>query len=226
MINSKKFKFTTEKEIEYIIINDEVVVYKEIIFIDNKETEIAEGITTMHEIYNYNPQIGISKNSDYKLVDNEVVTLHRKCPIGLIEDNYLNKFEKLTIDNPFTFILKNKNYKENYDFYNFDYISETLTDLDGKIIPNAVYLDYMKGLHNGNFDLEKVLEYLKTRDDVRLLEDNILDIPSYNANYEDGKTKHLKIVWTPITYTLKENEKRTSSNTAFRVLELDKFLID
>lgn len=226
MINSKKFKYTTEKTLDYIQINNEVVVYKETTFIDNKEVGVTEGVTTINEIDNYNPHVGITQTSDYQLIDNEIVALHKKCPTGLIADNYLEQLERLTIKNPFTLISNYKNYRDKYDFYDYNYRSDTLTKLNGEIIPNAVYLDYMKGLHNGNFDLEKVLEYLKTRDDIRLLEDKILDIPSYNANFEDGKTEHLKIVWMPINYTLKENEKRTNPNTAFEVLGLDKFLLD
>jgi hypothetical protein len=72
-----------------------------------------------------------------------------------------------------------------------------LFDLDGVPYPVALYYDYISArMHNMNYKLDDVLEYLKTRDDIRFPDEaKVLDVPFYNC--DENHNKYLEFFWMP-----------------------------
>ena len=79
--------------------------------------------------------------------------------------------------------------------------THSLRTAAGDLLPLAQCVDYYSGLdtHNGNWDLEGLVEHLKARDDICFHakggEEYIDHIPYYNE--EPGKTRFVGFIWQP-----------------------------
>ena len=82
---------------------------------------------------------------------------------------------------------------------NIDYCNHMLFDDEGRVMPTGFYYDYMRGnMRNGAYDLDKVVELLKGKDYVHVLDKKALaveDVPYYNAS--SGCTASLQFVLAP-----------------------------
>lgn len=96
-----------------------------------------------------------------------------------------------------------------------DHSSHLMFDRNGTPLPVGLLFDYIYGrVDNFNFDLAQAFEYLRSREDVRLLrgddktrsgapaldapttlDEAVFHIPYYNA--EEGRNKALQFLWIP-----------------------------
>jgi hypothetical protein len=113
---------------------------------------------------------------------------------------------------PFTRVLSGKPYKvvrlKSYD--------HTVFDLEGNPLPVGLYFDYINGrVSNRVFKIKGLLEHLKSRSDVTLLQEKYSDdfvhrIPSYNS---DSGSTHLSFIWNPDAEVYREFRKRVQEST-------------
>ena len=93
--------------------------------------------------------------------------------------------------------------KKDYKLVSLITNDHTVKDADGKYLPVAVHCDYISaGFRNGKYDLQKAVEILQKRDDIKFLkqsrygtrEDEVIEsVPSYNS--DKGCTSCITFVW-------------------------------
>lgn len=203
-IESKKIRYQVEREIEYIKVSPTLAVFKETKIIGGKLHRSNEGIADLETLQNIELDEEIKINREYDFMKKTVEQVHRCVPTGLFSGNYFSKYEELKVDNPYTFIKENDNYKDGYGFYRFDSLTERLYDIDNNELPKAVIFSDSSSQRvlSTHFNIKEMLNYLKTRDDICLLDDGLLDTPYFIT--EKYGVKHLRFVWMPKEEDYKE----------------------
>lgn len=125
--------------------------------------------------------------------------------------------------------------------------SHLIFDINGNILPTAIYCDYIKSrIDESSYDLEKLAEHLLARKDILIIEDTriyddedifkykaksvedaIYSIPYYNA--EEGRTKSINFLWQPNKKDFQKvwkacqrpGEKYPSCRIVDRIFDLD-----
>lgn len=122
-----------------------------------------------------------------------------------------DEFSQIHQEKPFTHVLSGKPYAvlrlKTYD--------NTLYDVDDKPLPVGLHFDYMQGgVDNRNFDLVKLAEHLKKRDDVTSPDDWAMDgIPYYNR--EPNRQSHLDFMWHPDVRTWRRFVKKVAQKDTY-----------
>ena len=128
--------------------------------------------------------------SQFKLYNKEVLELSRNT---LLFQDY-KKIDKLMIEKPYSYVMDNGlEDVVNLNFYSYD---NNVYKTDDSKCAKAFHLNYISGhIDNKNYDLEKSLEILKSRDDIHLYSNDIEKVPYYNA--DDADHKCLDFKWSP-----------------------------
>ena len=88
--------------------------------------------------------------------------------IEAIRTSWCNLSKINVIENPFHYIAENG--MKDIVIVRFDSFSDRIYTLDGKNVPQSCYCSYSSSLlSNKDYDLEKVVEYLSTKEDVELV---------------------------------------------------------
>lgn len=151
---------SVEKITTKIYINDELISQTSESHYLNNSVENGKIILFDKDVREIHRQKDIYNLGDEKLLD--YVYKYSKNPFDKIVsmgDDILGKTE-LLID-------------KRYD--------HTLRTLDGIQLPKRIYFDYMSGIKDGHYDLNKLLEHLKTVESIELLS-NVITVPYYNSS--------------------------------------------
>lgn len=175
-----------------------------------ESTHTTQGITTKHHaanLKNGNTTELAHPKDRWRLVDEE--WLQKLTTIGFLnikqgKDEEWSPYSKS--GDVYDMLVADPNGLGNRKLVRLYTDGHMVFDTDGVPIPVARYFDYIgSGLHNGYYQLKKVVEILSVRDDIYFLdghgyyldsdERKILDIPHYNA--EKDQTKFLNFIWAP-----------------------------
>lgn len=196
--------YTVNRKVVAIEIENGLYCYKEVQTIENKEIVHNEGFTK-----NLKVEIGdfIKPESHIYLMKKEVLSLNLSESAGF--DGIHDKTKYINF-NPYTYITNNKNWNENHivlDYYSY---SGDLKKLDGTYYPKRISFDYINGsIDNENYDLEKLLDFLKTKDNIQLKFNTILNIPYYNC--EEGRNQFIAFDYIPTDKEYNELKKCSDS---------------
>lgn len=155
---------------------------------------IKEGICEPSQIDNYVENRGI-ENVNLLLLDNKAEVAFK---------TYLNSEKEwephnYLIKKPYTYICENGT--ESISLYQFDLGSDSLYDINGEVLPRAIFFNFSSSngsMHNGRFNLNKVLDKIKDNADIRFLKEcdkNIDSIPYWAA--VEGYNEFLKFIFMP-----------------------------
>lgn len=141
-------------------------IYKETVKNPSKEYSI-EGICNKEQMDIINIDEPI-KNIDMVLLLKDVEQAFKTYLNGEKERD----ISKYLIEKPYSYIKEHGT--NSVDLYNYDASSQNLFNANGEVLPKAIYIDYM--YWNGNmvetrFNLEAVLEELKTKNNIRFIEE-------------------------------------------------------
>lgn len=183
----ERFQFYKISELDEM---KDIYSYKLEILFNKKVIYSDQGITTISEIANFT-NTGIFKNNfGFELVDINMVNK------ALREKNIRHIPEKCYISKPYT---KNIKFDKNKHALIKDRISYngTVEDFLGSYITVGVLMDYMNGnVSESHYDLEKLLIFLKNRNDIVFVNDaKIEQIPYYNN--EEGRSETINFTWYP-----------------------------
>lgn len=209
----KKIKLVTEIDLDWVEFAGDIVAYKKTVSVNGSVERELEGIASIKDIET-------SVNGDFPeskhLLFYSEPARHFCLNNVLGYKNNLQKLHEFAIENPYTLI------KEGYpidklELLNFNYGSSMKNDINGNPIPQMLHFDYMARLTDANYDLDKVLEILKQRDDVFPSNNGIIvegelkvsKIPYYNASEEEKH--HIDFVWKPSEKDIQKHFK--TSNT-------------
>lgn len=198
----KTINIQTEISLDWMVIQDNIAAYQKIVKTNGEITEQSEGLAFVKDLENSTDgdlEIPFLMINDYK----HFITMYPIEAKQFLLENVLyyreniNTFCKLELKNPFTMAKENK--LNETLLIAISYGNYTVYDLNQKMLPKAIYYDYMSGVNNQNYDLEKFLEVLTAREDIVPAPNKnkieIVQIPYYNA--EEGKTKQIEFVWVP-----------------------------
>lgn len=113
--------------------------------------------------------------------------------------------------------LKNIDYSEDkYILVLWNWLSDKIADLNYNFISIPIHLGYINGfVDNSKYDLNQLLEKLKSDERVCHKENlKITDIPYYNRDYEEGRTKQIEFLYL---LTNKEYNDIININPTFKV---------
>lgn len=185
----KNFEYTIKRDIQFKQLQDDFYVFKEIKTIGKKKPVIIQGVTTQEVIDKCNQYEDI-KLAEYALYNQDILEYSRNNLFG----NSYEKFQEFLIKNPYDYFTGDD--LTEVVFIKVSYYDHNIYDVDGNKYPKAIYFDYIEaGMHNGNYNLQRALEILKTREDIKLLTKEIKPIPYYNSS--DDEDMCLEFIWHP-----------------------------
>lgn len=184
--------YQVERELSYIQIRENLYAYRLVETIANKVVLDVEGFTR---------DIAISGNDKIENVrgiafaKKEILEINKQYPGGFY---VYEKKEDIVIDKPYTFLSENETYEDEYMLICIYSYSGDLKNVDtGEYYPKGIHIEYIQTpyITSYYYDLPKVLEYLKTKSNVKLLEDKVLNVPMYNRSKECKE--YLEFVYIP-----------------------------
>lgn len=186
-IKSRKMEIKLERKIDYIEISNGYIAYKDsFVTSDGEVVTSEEGISKINLIESISCKESIPCVSK-SLINRDVEKLHRTISMRYNKMEYFELYDELVVDEPYTYLVENLNQvNDDVALYELDYISGDLLTLEGDILPKAMYFDSLNGnMSDKEYDLDKVLSYLRDRKDIYLIDDAIVkvdDIISLNTN--------------------------------------------
>jgi len=203
---TSKTVVTTEKVVEYLAVYEDVIVFRVTMSTKSGRRKphvtVTEGITSKAALLAY--QKGAADMPSYTkewgalLATPAFLTLAREYGWG--SDQFYKECEILS-KTPYTRFMEGSATAQDIVF--FQGSSHQLFDVDKRPLPVAMRFSYIDGrFDNTVYRLDKALEILRKRDDIRLeAEDRwqkpgeVNRIPSYNA--EPGRDQCIQFVWMP-----------------------------
>lgn len=203
---TSKTTVTTEKVVEYLVVQGDVLVYRITTTTRSGRRKpaisVSEGITSKAGLVAF--QKGAKDMPSYSkewgaiLATPEFLTLVREYGWG--SDEFYRACEALT-KTPYTRFVEGSATAQDIVF--FEGSSHQLFDVNEQPLPVAMRFSYIDGrFDNATYHLDKALEILRKRDDIRFeAEDRwqkpgeINRIPSYNA--DRGRNQCIQFVWMP-----------------------------
>lgn len=217
---SKTIEYTTKKEILYKELlktskGETICVYKQVIYINNKEISSSEGICNLISIQQLTANNRLTRMTSLTMFKKNIEDYFLKNNPNTCE--FFKKLESYEIKKPYSYMKNN----DNWGLYIYDNCSWSLFDYNGEELPKGIFFSYIDAcVDNSNYDLEEMLELLKNRNDV-VFKDNqnkILSIPSYNCNRYTHS--YLEFLWIPNPETFKKvKEFRDSYNRYNYIIE-------
>ena len=199
--------YQVSRKIDWIHMVNDLYVFKEDLYYDDKLINSIEGISTLKDLESLGTFDQIKPYKiDFKTKSGEKVKIPavlyhdhfrevlRNYPFGYTEAE--KSVDTNRIKKPFSYI-KEHGYHVGVGVYYFYYGNHEFYDIDMNLIPQAIHFDYIVGgMHDGLYDLNAVLDILKKRSDIRWTDKpEIEKIPYYNA---DSYHKFcLDFYWTP-----------------------------
>lgn len=198
-------------DVSYFPLEKGYVVYQcktEFKCVEDVRENAHEGITLLKNLKRHEPGQPIKeveiKDRHPMLVTPEVIEYFRTHGwiqiLGSDNDIY-SKLAPLN-DKPYTNFINETVTKENLVFV--DYSRNMVFDRKDEPFATAMYFSYMDGgIDNGHYHLDRALEILKQRNDIKFLngrnylelESKAIRIPSYNA--ERYRNEYLQFIWMP-----------------------------
>lgn len=186
---NKTFEYNVKRELFFEHIMNDFYAYKEIKTIGDQPAIISSGITTKEDIEKIDQYTNI-KHAEYTLCKTDILEFSRNNLFGA----NLMEIDEFKIQNPYDYFLENQ--MKDVSLLKVSYYDYNIYDLAGNKFPKAIYFDYINAsMHNGDFVLNKCLDILKNRQDIKLLTEKIVNIPYYNA--DEGHDKYLSFIWHP-----------------------------
>ena len=215
------FELPVIRQIDYIQIKPNLFAYKEVISCNGTILKELDGFTDAKVEDKLNKIHDLSK---YVMISKEALELHRTAKDGLFG---LKSAPFVFIEQPYSFISSHPDYEKTHEIVIVNTYSDDLMHLDEETYyPKAIHMDYINGgLSNEYFDLKKVLETLKNRDDVVFEKDGIVDIPYYNR--EPNCTEYLSILFKPskeFYATLRKEHGSINYSKVYEELGIDQYL--
>lgn len=208
----KEITYQVKREIEWLPVNDElnVVAFQERIYMGGKLTEEKEGLATLDQIEDRKLDTPIERFRKPLAINGEnpnlPASLYRKKVREVLRRNLmgstegLNNIQKELISKPYTYVKANG--LEDVELLFFNYGNHAVYDTNGKLLPKAIYFDYISGhVDNYYYDLEEFYKALAKRNDIDFVTERrrekeiIKEIPYYNA--EPHRNKCIEFVWFP-----------------------------
>lgn len=207
----KEITYQVKREIEWLpLIEDaNVVAFIDRTYEDGKLTNEQEGIATISEIESRTMNVPI-KNFRIEVPMNgkmqEVpLNLYKKGAREIFRRNHMGDTEGMKKIQD-TYIKKPYSHIKEHGLAGAEalllyYAGHAVYDLEGKMLPKAVYFDYIHAnVDNAYYDLEEFHKALAKRKDIEFIHDrygksDIKDIPYYNS--EEGRNKCMEFFWYP-----------------------------
>lgn len=193
---------------------------------EDENGEEGELVSINIDRYYKNNQIG---HGIIGLFDKSIKELHRQENIFQSNKDIIKKAYEYIDDVPFDLVLeKGDKWKEDFDLLIISSYDHTLKTLDNKELPKRIRFNYLNGITNEHFDLEKLLRHLKIIKSVELLSE-IEYVPYYNN--DDGNRKHIEFYLRPTDKEWNEILKKESrlyyqNDAIFKYYGFDKFSIN
>jgi hypothetical protein len=103
-------------------------------------------------------------------------------------DDHIKKIKRSPIDAPDDWVLV-RNGRSNH----------MLFDIDGRPLPIALRYDYMDGIRDGYYDIERMVEFLRPHRQIYPMREDdwieVLNVPYYNVS--EGCSKYCQFIFSP-----------------------------
>lgn len=192
-----EIKYNVKIQIETINIIENLIAFKFLKYRNDTLVNEYQGITTKEDFSAIN-EFGEFKTSKYAFWPLNLLKMHATAPHN---SDFDTEFLNSIINNPYD-IVKEGNWQEKYFLGNYNGSSEDFIDIYGVYQPKAVYMDYMSGIDESNYNLQGLLDAVKSMPNVVCLSEKVEIIPWYNQ--EEGRREHIRFIFIP---TLEEYEK-------------------
>lgn len=214
-------KYEVVKTIRIIEIESGFCAYQREVRVDGKDSVIEEGIAKQNESTDLDEMLN---STNYRLFNKGILEYNRNNDNDLFTDDsvYFEITEKYIINKPYSYLMKHGLKDE--ALINVSHNDEHLFDTENNKYPKMVsFNQYAGGVTNQFYNLEKALEILKGRQDVRLVDDGITDLPRFSISKD--KTHYLRFDWMPtdadwMKYRNKPLQASVKSDIADNVLGL------
>lgn len=207
----KEINYHVKREIEWLPLIDELdaVAYIERKYEDGVLTHEQEGIATLAEIESRTintpikhlrievPMNGKMQEVPLNLYVKGAREIFRRNHMG--DEKGMKNIQKAYINSPYTHLKENG--PDSAEALLLYYAANAVYDLEGKMLPKAVYFDYITAhIDNAYYDLEEFHKALMGRNDIEFIHDrygksDIKDIPYFNA--EEGRDRCMEFFWYP-----------------------------
>ena len=227
MKNSIRFDLNANREITTIDFKENIVVFKDVLFIGDEKYSSSTGFCYKEEleVLKEDSMAKITSRLDkVYLMSKEVENLHLTHKI---DTKYFEKFHSLEITSPFDFISENPDKLDSFDLYSFSNSDHHLRDKHGDTLPRAIYFNYMSSngaITDKYYNLPDLKNFLSKNTRILFLSDKILDIPYFSCEHDEHK--FLSFIWMPT----KDNHDELSKLHPFvkhekikEILGLEKF---
>lgn len=216
-------EYQCKKEINAIQIgNSEYYCFSLDKYINGNKVSHSEGFTK-------NPQITETENikteNGVYLFKKDVLDVNLNTCGGFYGlDN--DKQREYIQSNPYTFMSENPDWEEDFIVLNYYLYSGDLLKLNGIYCPKAITFSDINIIDNERYDLDKVLEFVKSDKHCILCHNEILDIPWYNRT--ETSYQYVNFIFRPTEkeYNDARNLKRDLNSYALELLNLDRFRIN